>query len=75
MEKLEKEIAETLSILEVIFLPSFFDMMVHLMVHLPLQVRLGGPVKYSNMYPIERSFLNLKCVYHIIFVTYKLIYV
>jgi hypothetical protein len=62
MEKLEEEIAETLSILEVIFLPSFFDMMVHLMVHLPLQVMLGGPVKYSNMYPIERSFLNLKHV-------------
>jgi hypothetical protein len=62
MEKLEEEIAETLSILEVIFLPPFFDMMVHLMVHLPLQVMLGGPVKYSNMYPIERSFLNLKHV-------------
>ena len=66
MEKLEQEIAETLSILEVIFLPSFFDMMVHLMVHLPLQVRLGGPVKYSNMYPIERSFLNHKHVHHLV---------
>ncbi|KAM0822511.1 hypothetical protein ACQ4PT_071448 [Festuca glaucescens] len=60
MEKLEEEIAETLSILETIFLPSFFDMMVHLMVHLPLQVRLGGPVKYSNMFPIERFLCTLK---------------
>ena len=57
MEKLEGEIAETLSILEAIFLPSFFDLMVHLMVHLPTQVRLGGPVKYSSMYPVERSSL------------------
>jgi hypothetical protein len=67
MEKLEEEIAETLSILETIFLPSFFDMMVHLMVHLPLQVRLGGPVKYSNMFPIERSFSRHVCVHHIQF--------
>ena len=55
MEKLEGEIAETLSILETIFPPSFFDLMVHLMVHLPAQVRLWGPVKYTNMFPVERS--------------------
>ena len=67
MEELEEEIAETLSILETIFLPSFFDMMVHLMVHLPLQVRLGGPVKFSNMYSIERSFSQPDLVHHIIY--------
>jgi hypothetical protein len=44
MQKLEAEIAETLCILETIFLPSFFDIMVHLTVHLPAQVCLGGPV-------------------------------
>ena len=55
MEKLEGEIAETLSILETIFPPSFFDLMVHLMVHLPAQVRLWGPAKYTNMFPVERS--------------------
>ncbi|XP_048571036.1 uncharacterized protein LOC125551759 isoform X2 [Triticum urartu] len=60
MEKLEGEIAETLSILEAIFLPSFFDLMVHLMVHLPTQVRLGGPIKYSSMYPVERYNMKLK---------------
>lgn len=54
MEKLEVEIAETLSLLETMFLPSFFDIMVHLMVHLPAQARLAGPVHYRNMYPIER---------------------
>ena len=54
MHKLESEIAETLSILETIFLPSFFDIMVHLMVHLPTQVRIAGPVQFRNMYPVER---------------------
>jgi hypothetical protein len=32
MESLEVDIAETLSLLETIFLPSFFDIMIHLMV-------------------------------------------
>jgi hypothetical protein len=44
MKKLGAEIAETLSLLEAIFLPSFFDIMVHLMVHLPAQAAIAGPV-------------------------------
>jgi hypothetical protein len=43
---LELEIAETLSILETKFLPSFFDIMVHLMVHFPTQVRIVGPIQF-----------------------------
>ena len=54
MQILEAEIAETLSILETIFLPSFFDVMVHLMVHLPAQVRIGGPVHFWSMWSVER---------------------
>ena len=54
MEKLEAEIAETLSILETIFPPSFFDIMVHLMVHLPAQAKIAGPVHFRKMFPIER---------------------
>ncbi|KAM0844119.1 hypothetical protein ACQ4PT_057267 [Festuca glaucescens] len=60
MQQLEEEIAETLSILETIFPPSFFDSMVHLMVHLPSQVRLGGTVLSRNMYPVERFLMTLK---------------
>ena len=37
MDNLEADIAETLSLLEAIFPPSFFDIMVDLMVHLPAQ--------------------------------------
>ena len=54
MEKLEANIAETLSFLETVFVPSFFDIMVHLMVHLPTQARIAGPVHFRSMWPIER---------------------
>jgi hypothetical protein len=54
MESLHAEIAETLSLLETIFLPSFFDMMVHLMVHLPAQAKIAGPVHFRSMWPVER---------------------
>ena len=37
MDSLEADIAETLSLLEAIFPPSFFDVMVDLMVHLSAQ--------------------------------------
>lgn len=54
MQKLETEIAETLCILETKFPPSFFDVMVHLMMYLPSKVRIGGTILYRNMYPMER---------------------
>jgi hypothetical protein len=54
MQKLEVEIAETICLLEKIFLPSFFTIMIHLMVHLPAQARIAGPVHFRNMYPGER---------------------
>jgi hypothetical protein len=65
MQKLEAEIAETLSILETIFLPAFFDTMVHLMVHLPSQVRIGGPVQYRSMWAIERYYtiISISSIY------------
>lgn len=34
--------------------------MVHLVIHLPLEAKLGGPVYYRWMYPIERFLLKLK---------------
>ncbi|CAM8886824.1 unnamed protein product [Rhodiola kirilowii] len=41
--------------LEMVFPPAFFTIMVHLLIHLPEQVLLKGPVHYSWMYPIERQ--------------------
>lgn len=41
---LENQIAEILCILETIFSPSFFDIMVHL--HLASEAKLSGPVQF-----------------------------
>jgi len=40
--------------LEKEFPPTFFTVMVHLIIHLVDEVKLGGPVHYRWMYPIER---------------------
>lgn len=60
MQKLEAETPEILCLLEQIFPPAFFDIMIHLTNHLPTEVRLAGPVHYREMYPIERYFNKLK---------------
>jgi hypothetical protein len=53
-EKMEEQIVLILCKLEKIFPPAFFDVMVHLPIHLPHEAKLGGPVQYRWMYPIER---------------------
>ena len=40
--------------------PSFFTVMVHLIVHLVEDAKIGGPVQYRWMYPIERYLGKLK---------------
>ena len=54
MQKLQSEIAEILSLLETIFPPSFFTINVHLMVHLPAQAMVAGPIHFRSMWPVER---------------------
>ncbi|KAL4301596.1 hypothetical protein AHAS_Ahas17G0316700 [Arachis hypogaea] len=46
--------------LERIFPPSFFDIMIHLPIHLANKVRLGGLVQFRWMYPLERYMCTLK---------------
>ena len=58
IRQLEESVPVLLCKLEKIFPPGFFNPMEHLMVHLPYQVRVGGPVKYNWMYPIERYTLH-----------------
>jgi hypothetical protein len=41
--------------LEKIFPPSFFDVMIHLAVHLPREVELASLVQFRCMYSIERT--------------------
>ncbi|KAG7559310.1 putative transposase Ptta/En/Spm plant [Arabidopsis thaliana x Arabidopsis arenosa] len=57
---LEAEVVETLCMFETFFPPSFFDIMVHLTVHLGREARLGGPVHFRWMYPFERYMKVLK---------------
>ncbi|KAF5450443.1 hypothetical protein F2P56_030797 [Juglans regia] len=54
LKQLDNDIVNILCKLEMIFPPSFFDVMVHLAVHLPREALLGGPVQYRWMYPFER---------------------
>ncbi|XP_039776649.1 uncharacterized protein LOC120644152 isoform X2 [Panicum virgatum] len=57
---MKKEIPIILVKLEKIFSPAFFDVMVHLAVHLPDEALLSGPVQYGWMYSIERRLYTLK---------------
>ncbi|CAH9051690.1 unnamed protein product [Cuscuta epithymum] len=60
---LEYEISEILCQLERFFPPSFFDIMIHLPIHLAREARLCGPVHFRWMYPFERYMKALKkCV-------------
>ncbi|XP_060974580.1 uncharacterized protein LOC133039684 [Cannabis sativa] len=58
--QLEQEISITLCNLEKLFPPSFFDIMVHLVIHLAYEARIAGPSVYRCMYPIERYLSKLK---------------
>lgn len=59
LQQLEEEVTETLCMLERFFPPSFFDIMIHLTIHLGREARLCGPVQYRWMYPIERFLLAI----------------
>ena len=59
-ETLFEDCAETLCLLEKEFPPSFFDVMVHLTIHLVQELFLCGPVHICWMYPYERYFKTLK---------------
>jgi hypothetical protein len=60
LAEMKKEIPIILVKLEKIFPPAFFDVMIHLAVHLPDEALLRGPVQYGWMYPIERRLYTLK---------------
>jgi hypothetical protein len=52
LAEMKKEIPIILGKLEKIFPLAFFDVMIHLAVHLPDEALLRGPVQYGWMYPI-----------------------
>ncbi|XP_042446436.1 uncharacterized protein LOC122031385 [Zingiber officinale] len=60
LDKLQSDLIVTLFLLEQYFSPSFFDIMLHLTVHLVREVQLCGPVYFRWMYPFERCMKVLK---------------
>ncbi|WMV58931.1 hypothetical protein MTR67_052316 [Solanum verrucosum] len=53
LEQLDKSIQMTLCKLERVFMPTFFDVMVHLAIHLANEAKLGGPVQFRWMYTLK----------------------
>jgi hypothetical protein len=50
----------SLCLLEKLFPPSIFDLMMHLVVHLLDELDLCGPIHSCWMYPMERVMKDLK---------------
>ncbi|XP_042942865.1 uncharacterized protein LOC122277050 [Carya illinoinensis] len=64
LKRLQANIPIILCKLEMIFPPAFFDIMVHLAIHLPDEALLAGPVQYRWMYPFERYMGKFKRYVH-----------
>ncbi|XP_075103619.1 uncharacterized protein LOC142178190 [Nicotiana tabacum] len=60
LEQIEAQIPITLCKLEKVFPPSFFDVMVHLPIHLVSEAKIAGPTHYRWMYHVERWLYFLK---------------
>ena len=58
--ELEKVAPVLVCKLEKIFPPGFFLPMQHLIVHLPTEVRLGGPVQFRWCFPVERGLKTVR---------------
>ena len=61
--KLQNDVVQCLVDFELLFSPSFFNIMTHLLVHLVKEIDIFGPVFSHNMFPFERFMGVLKkCV-------------
>ncbi|GJV42611.1 pyruvate kinase [Tanacetum coccineum] len=60
MLKAQSKVIDILCNLELIYPPTFFDIMIHLVIHLPLEAIFGGPIRPRWMYPFERYMKKLK---------------
>ena len=54
LEQLQWDIAETIIRLEMHFSPTYFDISLHLLIHLVDQIRALGPMYLHQMFPFER---------------------
>ena len=60
LDQLQNDVVQCLVSFEMIFPPSFFNIMTHLLVHVVKEIRILGPVFLHNMFPFERYFSVLK---------------
>ncbi|XP_074322757.1 uncharacterized protein LOC141659727 [Apium graveolens] len=60
LKRLQTEIIEIICQFETIFIQAFFDVMVHLLIHLCQEIVFGGPAHVRSMWPIERYLNKLK---------------
>ncbi|GKD80688.1 hypothetical protein Tco_1347527 [Tanacetum coccineum] len=60
MVKAQSQVVDILCNLELIYPPAFFDVMIHLVIHLPQEALEGGPIPNRWMYPFERYMKKLK---------------
>uniref|UniRef100_A0A0E0E3Z0 DUF4218 domain-containing protein n=1 Tax=Oryza meridionalis TaxID=40149 RepID=A0A0E0E3Z0_9ORYZ len=60
MANLKHQVPILLCKLEMLFPPGFFNPMQHLIVHLPHEAMMWGPVQYRWMFLVERGQKNLK---------------
>jgi hypothetical protein len=59
LDDIEKNMCETMCLLEAYFSPTFFDISVHLIVHLVKEIRYLGLMFLHHMYPHERFMSTL----------------
>nr|GFB82879.1 hypothetical protein [Tanacetum cinerariifolium] len=60
MLKAQSKVIDILCNLELIYPPAFFDIMIHLVIHLPLEAIFGWLIRPRWMHPFERYMKKLK---------------
>ena len=60
LPRLQNDVVQCLVSFELVFPPSFFNIMTHLLVHLVEEIAILGPVFLHNMFPFERFMGVLK---------------
>ncbi|KAL0307565.1 UNVERIFIED_CONTAM: hypothetical protein Scaly_2978600 [Sesamum calycinum] len=58
VQELEDSVAVIMCNLEKVFPPAFFDSMEHLILHLPYEARVGGPVQYRFLRELKKKVKN-----------------
>ena len=64
LSRLQNDVVQCLVSFELVFPPSFFNIMTHLLVHLVEEIAILGPVFLHNMFPFERFMGVLKKYVH-----------